>query len=198
MTAVADTLQHGWFGVPCFGETHSGDAAVARERDGDLLVAVVDALGHGREAYDTAVVAERYLELAQGRDVLELLDGLHRAMRDTRGAAVTLALVPRDAAEVHAVCVGNVRGWVYAPGRARHRLNATAGLVGVELRAAVPTRHPFSAGDALVVASDGVSETAVLDGVLGADDARSLARDIVLFAGRRHDDATCLVVRRRP
>ena len=46
---------------PCRGEIVSGDAVVVKETEGACFAAIVDVLGHGREAGDVAVVCERYL-----------------------------------------------------------------------------------------------------------------------------------------
>ena len=48
------------FGRPCVGETLSGDTAVVRETDDVVFVALIDVLGHGPEAYETARQAQAY------------------------------------------------------------------------------------------------------------------------------------------
>src|SRR5579864_7822141 len=90
-------LTWGYASEPRRGESANGDAIVART-DGDAtLLAVIDALGHGAGAAEVADVARAWLEAASlGARVEAIVDGLHGALRGSRGAAAMVCVVAGD------------------------------------------------------------------------------------------------------
>ena len=56
--------------LPKQGETENGDAALVRRVDDSVLIAVVDALGHGALAAKAAAVATSYLAEARSNFIL--------------------------------------------------------------------------------------------------------------------------------
>ncbi|MBX6350949.1 MAG: ATP-binding protein, partial [Clostridia bacterium] len=71
---------------PRRGEAASGDVALCRAERGEVLVAVLDGLGHGEAAEEAALAAGRALLGSLGCDWPELLAAGHEAARPTRGA----------------------------------------------------------------------------------------------------------------
>jgi negative regulator of sigma-B (phosphoserine phosphatase) len=139
---------------PARGERVCGDVAVARHEGGVALVAVVDALGHGPQAAETAELARAFLDsVPLSRSAAEIVLGLHGALRGSRGAAAAVCV---SRGEVLECCVvGNVSVRALA---ARPVVVPNAGVAGYR----VPSRlHASSfrmpAGARLVLSSDGVS-----------------------------------------
>ena len=78
-------------GRPCVGESRSGDAAVVRTVDDVTWVLLVDALGHGDQAADTANRAIAEAETFPADLTIEAaLLRLHGRLADSRGAAAAL------------------------------------------------------------------------------------------------------------
>src|SRR5437773_3562494 len=73
------------------GEVESGDKYVAEMFDGGALVAVIDGLGHGNAAARSAEVAVATLRQHARETPSAVLEHCHAAMRNTRGAAISLA-----------------------------------------------------------------------------------------------------------
>src|SRR6266571_8616584 len=92
------------------GETASGDLALVQPFAGGVLVAVVDALGHGTEAAATARQAVTTLEQRPDEAVAALLRRCHDALLGFRGAVVSLASFDIAHATMTWVGVGNVAG----------------------------------------------------------------------------------------
>src|SRR4051812_43219309 len=63
------------------GEELNGDAYFVSEHDGELLLAVVDGLGHGRGANEAALAAVETLEQWRGEPLQELVWGVHESLR---------------------------------------------------------------------------------------------------------------------
>ena len=94
--------------LPRDGEKENGDAVVVRRGDeGTVMLAVVDALGHGAVAAAVASAAVAYLdEVALHRGVTAIVEGLHGRLRGTRGAAAMVLIL--SAGRLTGCSVGNV------------------------------------------------------------------------------------------
>lgn len=174
---------------PCDGELRSGDAAVVRTVAGASLVAVVDALGHGPRAADIADQASEHLvKTPLGDDMAATMEGLHEALRGTRGAAAMVAVL--RGGSIHGCGVGNVE---------LRSLNATVpvvqspGILGVRVRRFKVFTGQIAAGARLMLFSDGISPQVVL-GQTRAMDPRAACEYVFEKYRRAHDDATVLVV----
>jgi negative regulator of sigma-B (phosphoserine phosphatase) len=176
-------------GRPKEGETVSGDAAMVREEDSTHLLAVVDALGHGAGAARTADVAIDFLSKCPVRSagVIELMSGLHAALRGTRGAAATLCLISDG--KLTGCGVGNV---ALRCSDSRVSPFLTSGVLG----GAVDPFRVFSgslAPDArLVMFSDGISHRFALSSMQRLA-TRDVCAKIMETFRHSHDDATVLV-----
>jgi negative regulator of sigma-B (phosphoserine phosphatase) len=182
------TAAVGWLSVPKAGETENGDLAVVRSEDGRTLLAVVDALGHGRHAAEVATAAAKYLEAAPlARGALHVMEGLHERLRATRGAAGMICIV--SANKVEGCGVGNVE---MRCEHSRLPIVLTPGIVGGRLRNPRAFGGELRTHDRLVIFTDGVSSRFSLRDVRGLspDDA---CRAILERGRRIHDDATVLV-----
>ncbi|MBF6126025.1 SpoIIE family protein phosphatase [Nocardia brasiliensis] len=183
------------------GQRVSGDRSVVLDTGGGtVLFAVLDGLGHGAPAADAADRAAQVLaeNRAEPLDVLMVL--CHRAMADTRGAAVSLALFdPSDT--VRWLGVGNVESRVLtvSPGglTVRATVLLTAGIVGYRLPQNLqPQTIQVRPGDLLLMSTDGiVSESA--DGIDLSKSTAEITADILARHAKDTDDALVLAARHR-
>ncbi|MBK8256557.1 MAG: phosphoserine phosphatase [Polyangiaceae bacterium] len=175
--------------LPKDGEILSGDAVVVRTVGSVTLVAVLDALGHGHLAAPVAERGRAYLEKVHiPSHVQTLTEGLHDALRGTRGAAGMCCLL-RDG-RVQGCGVGNVE--LRAP-RTRVPVVLTPGILGVSLRKARTFEGAFGSGGRLILFSDGISPRMDLDKVDRLSPEET-CRALLDRYRRPHDDATLLVV----
>lgn len=183
------------------GQRRSGDRAVVLDAGGNsVLFAVLDGLGHGPAAAEAADRAAQVLSdnRAEPLDVLALM--CHRALADTRGAALSLALFD-SGDRVHWLGVGNVESRILAaePGKPAIRAAAllTAGIVGYLLPQTLTTQTiPVRAGDLLLMSTDGI----VSDFVESIDLSRPTAEitvEVLENHSKDTDDALVLAARNR-
>ncbi|WP_433655569.1 SpoIIE family protein phosphatase [Nocardia sp. CA-128927] len=183
------------------GQRVSGDRGLILDTGGGtVLFAVLDGLGHGAPAADAADRAAQVLSenRAEPLDVLMVL--CHRAMADTRGAAVSLALFdPSDT--VRWLGVGNVESRVLTVTPAgltsRATILLTAGIVGYRLPPNLQTQTiHVRPGDLLLMSTDGiVSESA--DAIDLSKSTADITADILAKHAKDTDDALVLVARHR-
>jgi negative regulator of sigma-B (phosphoserine phosphatase) len=174
--------------VPREGERENGDAVVVRTGDEGVLVAVIDALGHGAVAAEVAAAAVAYLDLAPvHRGITTIMEGLHARLRGTRGAAAMVLIL--SGGRVAGCGVGNVE---LRSTTRRVPVILSPGVLGTSLGRIHVFEAPLSAGDRLVVFSDGIAgrfEDELSRKLPGIETCRA----IMDRHRRPHDDATVLV-----
>jgi hypothetical protein len=194
---------------PMPGESVSGDQCVVRVTEFEMLLAVVDGLGHGPEA---AAASERAVEVLSenaAEPVEALLLLCHEALANTRGAAVTIASINPATASMSWLGVGNVEGALFRAARGSHGAHScrstggplldmaflVGGIVGHQLPRLHPRDVDLEPGDLLVMATDGIARSFTEDvRALGA--APTLLADAILEdLARPTDDALVLVAR---
>lgn len=180
------------------GETESGDRHVVASFDTGALVAVIDALGHGHDASRAADLAAGVLARHVHEMPIELVERCHSEMRDSRGAAMSLASFDWYRGAMTWLAVGNVTGvLVHAEARDDARVESLmlrGGVVGYRLPDLHHSLLPVSRGDTLILATDGVYSdfTKILP---SASEPQPMAERILRDYANREDDAMVLVFR---
>jgi serine phosphatase RsbU (regulator of sigma subunit) len=85
-----------------------GDAYLVKRLPGKVLLAVVDGLGHGHMAKLAANRTIELLEANQDSQLEKLLDSIHKALADTVGVVLGLALVDYQYSQLTCAGVGNI------------------------------------------------------------------------------------------
>ncbi|MGA5036881.1 SpoIIE family protein phosphatase [Streptomyces capoamus] len=126
-------------------------------RSGSLVTLLLaDGLGHGAKAAHASGAAVAELPHAAHLPPAEILRRLHGVLRSTRGAAVTVAQVDEERAELAFAGVGNAGARVRTGDSWTH-LVSHPGIVGAYFPANVPVRRvPWRRDSLLVVHSDGL------------------------------------------
>jgi phosphoserine phosphatase RsbX len=192
----ATILDWGVASLPLPGETESGDRCVVEVFETGALAVVIDALGHGPEAAHAADVAVRVLEGHPREKPGVLLHLCHEQMRDTRGAAISVASLDWPRRTMTWLGVGNVMGvLVRADPEVNPRIKelvVQGGVVGYQLPNLYPLEVQVAPGDILILATDGVRSdfTEILPAAMNP---QRLADRILKDFATRSDDALVLV-----
>lgn len=181
--------------VPYFGELETGDGFFIQEFSDDLLVVIIDALGHGSKASKLAREIEGFLEGNGCEDVEWLITELHRVFLGSVGAAITMVFFDATRKSAYGIGVGNtlVRQLV----NEKRSFPAQPGIVGEML----PTLHPFqfnfSDGDVFVFTTDGIKENISAECFSNAhnESVELLSSKFIESFSKPYDDATAIAVR---
>lgn len=181
---------------PLPGETESGDRCVVEVFETGALAVVIDALGHGAEAAHAADVATEILKKNARRKPDALLNLCHERMRNTRGAAISVAAFDWSRRTMTWLGIGNVAGVLVSAdsGGNPHikQLVVHGGVVGYQMPDLHPLQVQIAPGDVLIVVTDGIrpdfTELLPL-----ASNAQLLAERILEDYATRRDDALVLV-----
>ena len=174
---------------PLSGELYNGDAVLVRRSEGgEVVLAVLDGLGHGPEAAEATRRAVELLSLLPfGTSVYEAMQDIHRELRGTRGAAGTLCVIKDFKLEICAVgnvalmCVGCSVPLVLSAGVLGHQVSKFR--IG-----ACQLPHPCR----LALLSDGISTRFRLEEYKQLDPSAT-CREIMTRHRRKEDDASVLV-----
>ncbi|HYN89730.1 MAG TPA: SpoIIE family protein phosphatase [Ardenticatenaceae bacterium] len=178
------------------GFEENGDAYLVRPyQDGAVLVAVVDALGHGPEAARIAEKALDFLSASTTEGLGVLLRGCHEHLKGMRGAAIALVRIEPLPGRLHYCGVGNVEARL--AGQTPARPISYNGIVGAVLPSFKLFDFSFRPGDLLLLHTDGISARFNLAayGDLTGQPAQLIAAAIARDWARPTDDATILVLR---
>jgi len=194
-----NVIEHAAASLTLPGQAESGDRHVILPLPEGALIAVVDGLGHGRDAADAAERAADVIQSRRpGEPLNELVQRCHERLLKTRGVVMSLALFDGASRFMTWIGVGNVEGRLLRHGR-QHKavpqnLILRAGVVGRQLPALAASALPLKGGDVAILATDGIgpefAEDIDIDGELDALAARILATH-----RKGTDDALVLVVR---
>lgn len=152
---------------------------------------MVDALGHGLEAEDSARRAAEVISSARGRPLQEIFETVHRSLRGRRGVVMSAILVDGEAATFAGV--GNVE--IFTP-EGVARPVTLAGTLGGGVYRFRSFALPMRAGQRWVLASDGIKtrEASAMLSKLRKESPQSVAAAILSQATRVQDDASLLVL----
>ena len=183
------------------GQTESGDCSLTMATRQGVLIAVIDALGHGAEAAEAARVAVRSLQRHAHERVIPLTQECHRSLAGSRGVVMSVAAFNERDATMTWLGIGNVEGLLLRAQRTvsprRELLLSRGGVIGVHLPALADSIVPVGPGDVLIFATDGVRTDFIGETLPLADPPQLLANRILARWGRQTDDALVLVARYR-
>lgn len=181
--------------VALAGQEVCGDAWAARALPDGLELLVADGLGHGPAAAQASMAALRaFFGERPGRAPAAVLEGLHAALRPTRGAAAAMARL--QGGWVTFSGIGNIAGAVVAGGEVR-RMVSMNGTLGHAARRFQDFAYALPGPPLVVLHSDGVAASWRLEDYPGLAHAHPSLIAGVLYRdfARPRDDATVLVAR---
>jgi hypothetical protein len=156
-----------------------------------------DGLGHGPEA---AIASQAAITTCYEYPTLapaQLLKKMHIALKNTRGAAVTIVDIDKMQSTVQFSGIGNING-IIITNQANHHLLSTDGIVGVTPMATHPKEFTYSCSyPALcILHSDGLTTRWALSKYPGLSSRHPAIIAGVLYRdfARGNDDTTLLVL----
>lgn len=181
---------------PIAGESDCGDRFAHANTATGPTVLMVDGSGHGTAAAVAASAAATTFLAHVEADAPVLLQRLHQALAHTRGAAVAVARVDRQAGVVRFAGIGNICGAVVAGANVK-RMVSLNGIIGHVVPRVTEFTYPWQAGAAVILHSDGLSAKWDLGRYPGLAACHPSIIAGVLFRDhrRRHDDAGIVVMR---
>ncbi|RLB63347.1 MAG: hypothetical protein DRG80_01250 [Deltaproteobacteria bacterium] len=178
---------------------YSGDTGLVVDSGDTMFLALADALGHGREAWESAEIVRRYMAKNHRMDLAELVEGLHDHVRrkGARGAVIGACRLEKKTGALRYLSIGDIT--IRKFGATPKTLVSIPGIVGEATRTLHQRATRLDDGDVLALYSDGVNYHFRLEDypLMLKHDASTIARNIIETFGKDHDDASCIVLRYR-
>lgn len=177
------------------GNECNGDGYIARQFGHRFLIAVVDGLGHGKEAAEASFIAVNALNnIVSPEDPVALVKQCHQALKGSRGVVLSMAVFDAGAGSMTWLGIGNVEGVLMRGNGTKETLFLFQGILGYNLPSVRPWTIPVSEGDTVVLATDGVRRGFSED-INPFDPPVRIARMIMEKHIRKTDDALVLAAR---
>ncbi len=179
------------------GEIVCGDGWLLRQEGDQATLVLADGLGHGPGAQEAALGALAVMAAHPFQSPAQLMERMHAALRPTRGAAVTLVRLDAAAGRVDYAGAGNVVARLVS-GTEDRSLLVQHGTAGVAMSRVQQMSAPWPEHALLVLHSDGLATRWRLPPTLLARTPSLVSAALLRDHARGRDDATVVVVRRRP
>lgn len=193
---IQDFMQYGVVSLPAYKGDPNGDQYFIKEYDGNILISLIDGLGHGKQAWTPANKAIHYLSHHFTERPTHLLKGCHRTLRGTRGAVMSISKIDLGQSTLTYSGIGNIRMKILRKNNEIVRPVSLPGIVGRRCRKVKEWKRPYTAGDTLYVFSDGISSRFDPEKLRKRNQTpEELAEHIMRTFGKSSDDSTIIVAR---
>jgi hypothetical protein len=183
-------ISHALLGI----NSENGDNCIMVSAGNRDLFCVVDALGHGNEACQSAEESVKYIENNSHFSLDNLIYGIHNGLRGKRGASLSLVSLDYHAREFVSSGVGDVIAKIYYPLEERPFYPlAQDGVVGENVRKISITKSPLTRDTIVVMYSDGLSRMLDVPLFRRYDDFHEMLCSTWEDYYKKSDDATLLI-----
>lgn len=182
------------------GAEYNGDAFFVKKWRGGSFAALIDGLGHGKQAHEASRKAVDYIARHYHSPLDQLIKGMDRACRGTRGVVAAMAAFDTACNELTFSGIGDVNVRITGV-QDQVSFIQRRGIIGVNAGQPYIYRTQWTSGFRMVIHSDGLSQKwsfsdhEELDD-LPVNEAASRLFDN-LIKGQPDDDATLLFIRER-
>ena len=187
----------GLVNIPIKGEFVCGDSYFLQISSVQSVYMMVDGLGHGAGAAEAAEEAVAVVSQAVGEPISEIITRVHNALKKTRGAAMSIALVDHERRVVTYAGVGNISCNLLHGMTSRSLVSQNGTLGAVLPRVPQEYTYPIESNTILAMFSDGLVSKTSLAGYPGLQNRHPALAAGILYRdfSRRRDDATVLVAK---
>lgn len=180
------------------GEMLNGDAYVINHISAtQTIAAVIDGLGHGKEAHLASNLAKEQILLKAELPVDALMNQLHRATRGTRGSVAGILKIDTETHKLLFSGIGNIEGFVLTSD-GKKNLISYGGIIGHNMRTPRIFEFNFQPGDFVCLFTDGITSRWSSEDLNWNNHPQQIAEYILNQFARLNDDATVLIIRYHP
>jgi len=177
------------------GEVLNGDSYLVSQIDGNnTIAAVIDGLGHGKEANMASEKAKEQILLKADLPLDSLMKHVHNSIRGTRGATVGISKINTETKKLSFCGIGNIETFLMTKD-GKKTLLSFGGIMGHNMRTPRVFEFDFEQGDTLCMYSDGITTRWRQEDVNWDDLPQKNAEHIINNYSRLNDDATILIIR---
>lgn len=192
---ASSSPRRGLINLPLHGETACGDSYFIQDGTLRTLYMMVDGLGHGEGAAEAALEAVATVSRYSEASAVELIVHAHDALKKTRGAAMSVAIVDHERRLLTYAGVGNVTATLIKGTSSKNLVSQNGTLGAILPRVPQEFSLPVEQNTTLLMFTDGLTTKTNTSLYVGLQSRHPALIASVLFRdfSRRRDDATILV-----
>lgn len=173
-----------------------GDQHLIYQQENNFLIAVVDGLGHGADAYFAAKKIIETPALMKKNNINDMMKACHQNASDTVGGVLFLAQI-QSFFHVTWTSVGNIYGvhWHQELTEKKDILLPQGGIIGFSLPKLRPSSLIAKKNDTLILATDGILTDFLEFQPALLFTPQQIADLILERYWEKHDDALVVVIR---
>jgi len=184
---------------PKEGNQYSGDQFLIRPYGQDILIAIMDGLGHGYEAFIAAQKAIEILKFSpDNNSLIDLVNQCNEVLKCTHGVVLFIALIHKQYT-ISWVSIGNISAVLYKnnfDGLPKNELLfGQSGVVGSHLPRLTLSCLTVDPGDQLILATDGIKQDFIQMKFNSFELPQKIADQIFSMYRDSNDDALVLTFR---
>lgn len=177
------------------GELANGDLWFVDYYEGSCRICLIDGLGHGKVACETARLAGDALRARPDLNPARSIELIHRTLAGTRGAAATVVTIAGNLSRLSYAGAGNVEGRILNDGK-DSRLIIQRGTLGYTISRTSIFEAELGPAWLMLLHSDGISARFDLQSFADRTPTLTdLAASIMDAVSRPSDDATLVLAR---
>ena len=170
-----------------------GDATLVVKHNDGFLLAIIDVLGHGENAYSLASNIVEYISNNLTTNLVNLMHNLHTTFRYSRGAAINLAFIDLKRQSCRSIGVGNTNTAII--GNIQWKAFSYNGNVGHRIPSTLAEQTTtFIPGDLILLWTDGLPrQTLDMAVKIRYKTAEQITQQLINELAKPFDDSGCLV-----
>ena len=177
------------------GESLNGDAFVVTHINSHIsIAAVIDGLGHGKEAHLASQLAREQIIQKSDLPLPALMNHIHQSIKGTRGAVIGLMSINTKSHKIIFTGIGNIESFLIHEDTKKTMLSF-GGIMGHNMRTPRTFEFDFHAGDSICMYSDGITSRWKSEDLNWEQSPQQNAELIINKYSRSNDDATVLIIR---
>ncbi len=177
------------------GEQLNGDAFVVSHVNSHITVAaVIDGLGHGKEAHFASQLAKEQIIQKAELPPAALMNYIHQSIKGTRGGVIGLVSINTLSNKIFFSGIGNIESFLFNK-KEKRTLLSFGGIMGHNMRTPRVFEFDFNPGDSICMYSDGINTRWKVEDLDHNQSTQQNAETILNQFSRNNDDATILIIR---
>ncbi|WP_096155870.1 MULTISPECIES: PP2C family serine/threonine-protein phosphatase [Bacillus] len=169
-----------------------GDSYYITAADDYFLCVLADGLGSGEHAHEASQAVITAVQNVVNEDVSALISKCNEALKNKRGAAVSILKVNYRKEEVEYCSVGNIRFFLYPPSEKLIYPLPVKGYLSGKPQSFKIHRFPFEKNMKFFLFSDGINIPSVKSYIKSVPSADSLSEIVNKFSSTGMDDVTLI------
>lgn len=176
-------------------EQLNGDAYLVTNVNQNITVAaVIDGLGHGKEANIASEKAKEQIILKSELPLDSLIKHTHNSLRGTRGVVIGLTRINTEKNQLSFSGIGNIECFIITETGKKTPISF-GGILGHNMRTPRVFEFDFRPGNTLCMYSDGITSRWRHEDIKWDESPQKNAEFIINNYSRQNDDATILIIR---